>query len=432
MRPFSAASGVDAMTESLSSSPGTSRQPGSARQRCMPAGRGEQRGGLRRRSGRGPLAESTRALVCVLSERTDEARTFSKDYCTHIVFSIRHYGHARLDVLPADYLSGLKSPGALVLVAVHERALAGPLDGLVRSTARQLKSGQLDGLALLHASPSTALVLKAFRSTYLAEDLCLLASIRLSDDQTSSASGGKLLRELSAHLDLVVIDTHHGGGEGPCRAVAAASLNRPLSGCRPQVAVRTALSWMQEAGASLRAAACFSVDMRVFRYHTYGPGVLDGPCHSEEQLRYERVCRQAAWSFARDDYSVTQVGRDDEGALLSFETPDTLRDKVLSASRDRPSVCVAVFNYDYEDFGGHCHDKPYARLRALRAALGRLAPHRGGAQAQRRSLPRRCSPGRRRWALCVRTCVTASRWLVPVSPFSLRRGREKSAPQVCH
>ncbi|EEC08227.1 hypothetical protein IscW_ISCW018695 [Ixodes scapularis] len=298
--------------------------------------------------------------------------------------SLPAVGDAETPPAGPDYLSGLKSPGALVLVAVHERALAGPLDGLVRSTARQLKSGQLDGLALLHASPSTALVLKAFRSTYLAEDLCLLASIRLSDDQTSSASGGKLLRELSAHLDLVVIDTHHGGGEGPCRAVAAASLNRPLSGCRPQVAVRTALSWMQEAGASLRAAACFSVDMRVFRYHTYGPGVLDGPCHSEEQLRYERVCRQAAWSFARDDYSVTQVGRDDEGALLSFETPDTLRDKVLSASRGRPSVCVAVFNYDYEDFGGHCHDEPYARLRALRAALGaKEARDTGGAEPTR-------------------------------------------------
>lgn len=34
---------------------------------------------------------------------------------------------------------------------------------------------------------------------------------------------------------------------------------------------------------------CFSVDMRVFRYHMYGPVVIDGVCHSEEHLTYEKV-----------------------------------------------------------------------------------------------------------------------------------------------
>ncbi|CAN7938197.1 unnamed protein product [Ixodes hexagonus] len=268
-----------------------------------------------------------------------------------------------------DYLTELKTAGARILVGVHERALGGPLDGLVQSTASQLKTRQLDGLALLHASPSKALKMKAFRSAYLANDLCLLASIRISDDDASSASIGRVLRELSAHVDFLVIDTHHGGDAGPCRAAPAASLNRPLSGCLPQVSVRTALSWMHEAGADLSVDVCFSVDMRVFRYHTYGPRVLDGACHTEDHLDYEQVCRQDTWTFKQDDYTMTQVGLA-HNTLLSFETPTTLRNKVTSASQSTPSACVAVYNYDYDDFRGNCHDTPYERLRALWTALG--------------------------------------------------------------
>ncbi|XP_075552981.1 uncharacterized protein LOC142585835 isoform X1 [Dermacentor variabilis] len=325
--------------------------------RCMPRGK-----------------EHERPLVCVLSERTENARTVTTSYCTHVVFSLRQFGSADLTVLPNGYLAQLQESGVRVLVAVHERLLQlSSLRESAEDTARQLRERKLDGLALLYVSRSTRQLpslerkMKELHDVYQNNGLCVLLSLQVVDYDKPTAYTGALLNSLNKYVDFLVVNTHYSGDYGPCRATPASTFNQPLSTCIPQVPVNRALEWMHNVtGGS--PYICFSVDMRAFAYHMYGPMVMDQVCYSEEHLHYEQVCSKDEWIYKQDDYTMTSLGQL-SNILHSFETPSSLMNKVVAASLNVPSICVAAFNYDYEDSTGRCHGTPYARMKALRQWL---------------------------------------------------------------
>ncbi|XP_077487335.1 uncharacterized protein LOC144098509 [Amblyomma americanum] len=330
--------------------------------RCMPRGK-----------------EDESPLVCVLSERTESARTVTTSYCTHVVFSLRHFDNADLSVLPEGYLAQLQESGVRVLVAVHERLLQlSSLRESAETTAGQLRNRKLDGLALLYVSRSTrqlpllARKMKELHDVYQSNGLCVLLSLQMVDYDKPASHTATQLSALYENVDFLVVNTHYSGDYGPCRATPASTFNQPLSTCIPQVPVNLALGWMQNmTGGS--SYLCFSVDMRAFAYQMYGPMVVDEACYSEEHLHYEQVCNKDEWTYKQDDYTLTNIGQL-SNVLHSFETPATLKGKVLAASRSVRAPCVAAFNYDYEDSSGRCHGTPYARMKSLRQWLDEAAP----------------------------------------------------------
>ncbi|KAL3212803.1 hypothetical protein MRX96_007851 [Rhipicephalus microplus] len=349
-----------------------------ASKRCMPRGK-----------------EKERPLVCVLSERTENARTVTTSYCTHVVFSLRQFGNADLSVLPNGYLSQIQENGVRVLVAVHERLLQ--LSSLAESaeeTARQLRERHLDGLALLYVSrstrqlPSLSRKMKELHDVYLKNGLCVLLSLQVVDYDKPATYTGVQLSILSSFVDFLVVNTHYSGDYGPCRATPTSTFNQPLATCIPQVPVNLALEWMHNATEG-SPHICFSVDMRAFAYHMYGPTVMDQVCYSEEHLHYEQVCGKEEWTYKQDDYTMTSVGQL-SNILHSFETPSTLMNKVIAASTSVQAVCVAAFNYDYEDSSGRCHGTPYARMKALRQWLDESVN-------TKKSIPRIQKGGTWRW-----------------------------------
>ncbi|KAK8765932.1 hypothetical protein V5799_007280 [Amblyomma americanum] len=323
--------------------------------------------------------EDESPLVCVLSERTESARTVTTSYCTHVVFSLRHFDNADLSVLPEGYLAQLQESGVRVLVAVHERLLQlSSLRESAETTAGQLRNRKLDGLALLYVSRSTrqlpllARKMKELHDVYQSNGLCVLLSLQMVDYDKPAAHTATQLSALYENVDFLVVNTHYSGDYGPCRATPASTFNQPLSTCIPQVPVNLALGWMQNmTGGS--SYLCFSVDMRAFAYQMYGPMVVDEACYSEEHLHYEQVCNKDEWTYKQDDYTLTNIGQL-SNVLHSFETPATLKGKVLAASRSVRAPCVAAFNYDYEDSSGRCHGTPYARMKSLRQWLDEAAP----------------------------------------------------------
>lgn len=202
---------------------------------------------------------------------------------------------------------------------------------------------------------------------YLKNGLCVLLSLQVVDYDKPATYTGVQLSILSSFVDFLVVNTHYSGDYGPCRATPTSTFNQPLATCIPQVPVNLALEWMHNATEG-SPHICFSVDMRAFAYHMYGPTVMDQVCYSEEHLHYEQVCGKEEWTYKQDDYTMTSVGQL-SNILHSFETPSTLMNKVIAASTSVQAVCVAAFNYDYEDSSGRCHGTPYARMKALRQWL---------------------------------------------------------------
>ncbi|XP_064473877.1 uncharacterized protein LOC135388325 [Ornithodoros turicata] len=357
------ASVVPLVTETL---PPDSRARGSVRnQNCMPSGR-----------------ESRVPLICILSDRTDVPRTVTKQFCTHIVLSIRGYGPEirRIEIIHPEYLAGFIDSDAKLLLAIDESVLQSPnIRDIADYTAHQLKGRNMDGLAFLYVSRSSQQLiqlvkkLQVLHSVYEANSLCLMLGAELSDYIQPPEDISFALGTVAQFVDILVVQTHYSENMGLCQAVPVSNFEQPGWSCVPRVAIETALNWMRLANiTSTLPISCFSVDMRVLRYTMQDALALERDCYTEDSVDFGKACMDEGWASAYDSSTMTMVGTKGH-SLQSFESPQTLLKKISAARKIFPDACVAVFNYDYEDWQGVCRSDSYARMEAIRIGLDNLA-----------------------------------------------------------
>ncbi|XP_077486396.1 uncharacterized protein LOC144097609 [Amblyomma americanum] len=319
-----------------------------------------------------------RPLLCILSERTDRKRTVSRQLCTHFVFSLRHMEYAAaLRVLSSELVEDFKGVDAPLLVALDERALDSvPSHEFAHQTSAQLRRYGLHGLALLYVAVplvNAATLLPALvvlHTTYREDNLCLAFSAQVLADADDSAISVPSIKQIARFTDMFILNTHYAGYMGPCRVIAASTLQEDRKSCIPTLPVETAAEWLKQVEeSSPQGPALFvSVDMRSFRYRVYQRPALEASCNLEEHAEFIQVCNNTGWRelHIRATAAAVKVKGND---VVSYETPESVKVTALSVRRAVQHGSVAVFNADFEDWQGSCLGKPYPRLEALRNAL---------------------------------------------------------------
>ncbi|XP_037579332.2 uncharacterized protein LOC119462052 [Dermacentor silvarum] len=325
----------------------------------------------------GPRKGDRRPLLCILSERTDRRRTVSREHCTHFVYSLRHMEYAAaLRSISSAVVEDFSGADVPLLVALDERALERvPSHELAQQTSALFRRYGLLGLALLYVAlpvvDATLLpALVILHTTYKEDNLCLLFSVQVLTDADDTAVIVPSIRQIARFTDLLVLNSHYPGFVGPCRVMPASTLHEERKTCIPTLPMDTAAEWLRQVEEeSPQGPLLFvSVDMRAFRYRVYQRPALEASCNLEEHVEYSQVCNTTGWRQLEVHATATTVTF--KGSeVLSFESPESMKTAALTVRRASRSGSVAVFNVDFEDWQGSCHEKPYPRLTALQKAL---------------------------------------------------------------
>ncbi|KAM7308356.1 hypothetical protein ISCGN_011990 [Ixodes scapularis] len=342
-------------------------------------------------------------LICIMSENTNEREQYPEKLCDFVVYMDLSYNGQEDKLVPKGNGSGFALFTSLVqqragnhLVAVSHDDIRECMDKwkdpmslshfVVTTTAWIIKN-KFDGLAFLDLlvitdqMPAILKMLQKFHEAFKengSRTLLLMFGMQVKAFKSSVEEFLANLQHISKVVDYTILETHHSRPAPTCNLLMPNSF-REYTDFADTLPIITALDWAKQLQSLVVPPpnVCFSLNLAALHYELKSKSIQIGaPCQSETLVRYNQTCKGQDWAGpVLDDKSVAAF-RYRGNQWQSFQNEDSITKMMRLVLKVNPSVCVAAYFVDYEDYRGDCiKDKPFPRLSAVRRILDQVVNH---------------------------------------------------------
>ncbi|XP_075552984.1 uncharacterized protein LOC142585836 isoform X2 [Dermacentor variabilis] len=290
-------------------------------------------------------------LICVV-DRAPLIKMLPGGLCTHLVYSSVLYrlssehtfvagdGTAFYAASNLALKSGMHFLSEIDLISFFNINVDHAFAGFLASSTKWVQETHQNGLAFMNIPNKTdnvkfESIIKKTWEHILTHKLQQMLLVGIDYRMEASAA---LVKSLSGKCTFMVFITHPRKSccEGPCK------VDYPS---RPQTDEDSTVMQKIELGSGFATTPCISFSMAVRVFH----GVNNTTCRREEWASYNQVCNKAQVS---DQGSFGRLSSD--GNVFMFETPASIKDRILRVSSKVKVMCAAVFDLDLEDTNGSC------------------------------------------------------------------------------
>lgn len=339
-------------------------------------------------------------LICVMSEKTSVKEQFPESTCDFIVYTDLTYNGQEDLLVPKTNGSGFElftqmaeqgSGNHLVAVSQDDiRECIGKwkdplqLSHFVITTTAWLTKHKVDGLAFLDLQvvsdtmPTLLKMLEKFHESFKENrprSLILMYGVQVRDFRTNSAELLQDVLKIAKIVDYTILETHHMGHTSTCSALVPTSF-REYSDKADTLPVVTAVEWIKQLQSDgvPPPNVCFSISMAALHYTLTSESTNVGaPCDNETLLSYSKTCTREDWVGPIVDDRAIAAYHFRSRQWQSYLTPDSITKMMRLALKVNPSVCVAAYYVDYEDYEGICQkNHTFPRLNSIRHVLDQV------------------------------------------------------------
>lgn len=339
-------------------------------------------------------------LICVMSEKTSAKEQFPENTCDFIVYMDLTYNGQEDLLVPKTNGSGFELFTQMAeqgsgnhLVAVSQDDIREcvekwkdplQLSHFVITTTTWLTKNKIDGLAFLdlqvvsETMPTLLKMLEKFHEAFKENrprSLLLMYGVQVRDFRANSVELLQNVQKIVNIVDYTILETHHVNHTSTCNALVPTSF-REYTDKSDILPVVTALEWikhLQSVGVP-PPNVCFSISMASLHYTLTSESTNVGaPCENETLLSYSKTCTREDWVGPMVDDRAIAAYHFRSRQWQSFLTPDSVTKMMRLALKVNPSVCVAAYYVDYEDYQGICQkNHTFPRLNSLRHVLDQV------------------------------------------------------------
>lgn len=339
-------------------------------------------------------------LICVMTEKTSVKEQFPAEACDFVVFMDLTYNGQEDKLVPKANGSGFELFSAMAangtgnhLVAVSHEDIRECIDKwkdplalshFVITTSSWITKNKFDGLAFLglvvanDRFPTLHKMLQKFHESFKENrprSLLLMFGIQVQNYRASPVELLQNLQKIVKVVDYTILETHHSRPSTTCNALLPTSF-REYSDLSDNLPVVTALDWTNQLqkGVEPTPNLCFSLNLASLHYTLKTTTTHVGaPCDSEHLIPYNKTCTRSDWVGPIQDERAIAVYHYRNNEWQSFLTPDSITKMMRLALKVNPSVCVAAYYVDYEDYQGMCKlNQTFPRLTAVRHVLDQV------------------------------------------------------------
>ncbi|XP_037577997.2 uncharacterized protein LOC119460932 isoform X3 [Dermacentor silvarum] len=347
-----------------------------------------------------PINDGAHNLICVMSEKTSVQQQFPNEACDFVVFMDLTYNGQEDKLVPKTNGSGFELFSAMAangsgnhLVAVSHEDIRECVDKwkdplalshFVITTSSWITKNKFDGLAFLGVHvpndrlPTLHKMLQKFHEAFKENrprSLLLMFAIQVTNYKAASVELLQNLQKIVKVVDYTILETHHSRPLTTCNALLPTSF-REYSDLADSVPVVTALEWTKQLqnGVEPLPNLCFSLSLASLHYTLKTTtNNVGAPCDDEKLIPYNQTCSRDDWVGPIQDERAIAAYHYRNNQWQSFLTPDSITKMMRLALKVNPSVCVAAYYVDYEDYMGMCkHNQTFPRLTAVRHVLDQV------------------------------------------------------------
>ncbi|KAH7947106.1 hypothetical protein HPB52_007537 [Rhipicephalus sanguineus] len=190
--------------------------------------------------------------------------------------------------------------------------------------------------------------------------LLLMFGIQVQNYRASPVELLQNLQKIVKVVDYTILETHHSRSSTTCNALLPTSF-REYSDLSDNLPVVTALDWtiQLQKGVEPTPNLCFSLNLASLHYTL--------------KTTTTHTCTRSDWVGPIQDERAIAVYHYRNNEWQSFLTPDSITKMMRLALKVNPSVCVAAYYVDYEDYQGMCKlNQTFPRLTAVRHVLDQV------------------------------------------------------------
>ncbi|KAK8779604.1 hypothetical protein V5799_019052 [Amblyomma americanum] len=339
-------------------------------------------------------------LICIMTEKTSVREQFPEEACDFVVYMDLVYNGHEDKLVPKTNGSGFELFSAMAangsgnhLVAVSHEDIRECVDKwkdplalshFVITTSSWITKNNLDGLAFLglhvasDAMPTVYKMLQKFHEAFKENrprTLLLMYGIQVRNFKTTSVELLQSLQKIAKVVDYTILETHHSRNSTTCNALLPTSF-REYSDMADSLPVVTALEWIKQLQSNLvpMPNVCFSLSLATLHYTLKtAANNVGAPCDTEALVPYNKTCVGGSWAGPIQDDRAIASYHYNSNQWQSFLTPDSITKMMRLALKVNPSVCVAAYYVDYEDYTGVCSgNQTFPRLTAVRHVLNQV------------------------------------------------------------
>ncbi|KAH6927787.1 hypothetical protein HPB50_008621 [Hyalomma asiaticum] len=340
-----------------------------------------------------------------MTEKTSAKEQFPTEACDFVVFMDLTYNGQEDTLVPKANGSGFELFKAMAangsgnhLVAVSHEDFRDCVDKwkdplalshFVITTSSWITKNKFDGLAFLglvvpsDRIPTLHKMLQKFHESFKENrprSLLLMFGIQVRNYKEPSVELLQNLQKIVRVVDYTILETHHSRPANICNALLPTSF-REYSDLADSLPV-TALDWSKQLqdGVEPMPNLCFSLSMASLKYTLKTTtNNVGAPCDKEEFIPYNKAsiymhtCTKVEWVGPIQDERAIAAYQYRNDEWQSFLTPDSVTKMMRLALKVNPSVCVAAYYVDYEDYKGTCKENQiFPRLTAVRHVLDQV------------------------------------------------------------
>ncbi|KAL3204538.1 hypothetical protein MRX96_011541 [Rhipicephalus microplus] len=291
-------------------------------------------------------------LICVMTEKTSAKEQFPTEACDFVVFMDLTYNGQEDKLVPKTNGSGFELFSAMAANGTGNHLVAGQSGGHSRKFHESFKENR-------------------------PRSLLLMFGIQVQNYKAPPADLLQNLQKIVKVVDYTILETHHSRPSTTCNALLPTSF-REYSDLADNLPVVTALDWTNPAsegrGADaqpvLLAQLGFSALHAQDDHHQRGRALRQRRVHTLQQGA--PASEPTGWAPSRMS-GPSRLTTSANNEWQSFLTPDSITKMMRLALKVNPSVCVAAYYVDYEDYQGVCKvNQTFPRLTAVRHVLDQV------------------------------------------------------------
>lgn len=335
-----------------------------------------------------------------MTEQTSVKEQFPEDTCDFIVYMDLTYNGQEDMLTPKTNGSGFELFTKMAeqstgnhLVAVSQDDIREcvakwkdtlALSHFVITTTAWLTKNKVDGLAFLdlqvvsETMPTLLRMLEKFHEAFKENrprSLILMYGVQVRDFRANSLELLQNVQKIVKIVDYTILETHHVRHASTCNALVPTSF-REYTDKSDNLPVMTAIEWIKHLQTTSMPPpnVCFSLSLASLHYTLSSESTNVGaPCDNETLISYGKTCAREDWVGPIHDDRAIAAYHYRSRQWQSFLTPDSITKMMRLVLKVNPSVCVAAYYVDYEDYQGLCQkNHTFPRLNSLRHVLDQV------------------------------------------------------------